>query len=346
MAFSCFLGTKAIGEYVTRHFAWDRRGVAFPPLPLLKDFQALCPSFELAVAEEAAEYYELPELPQVIFYAMLLNEAERLGVLQGRALRSLESARIELRWSTFESWVWLYGDRIFEARFCPKVGSGESSGTSRHEEGSEVELKDEDLAIEKAASPLDGGLAMRLLGIYLISSSPNSSSINTTSFSHIGYSSIHFSRGSGTKYRGAISTPVFLVSMAFSPTYNAREMANYVRSPSFGARGALRICFAPFPKAFMPYAHTFRYPTWWPTLSSVTFYAMLLNKAVELGVVHDFMAKSMKSSLVGLRWSTFKVWMGCVNHRSADEVEVRGCLDGQEEGSRSNGPLAPSSDEE
>jgi len=39
------------------------------PSPLLKDFQALCPSYELVMAEEAAEDYELLELPQVIFYA-------------------------------------------------------------------------------------------------------------------------------------------------------------------------------------------------------------------------------------------------------------------------------------
>ncbi|KAJ8419437.1 hypothetical protein Cgig2_027357 [Carnegiea gigantea] len=99
-----------MGEYVTRHFAWDRRGVAFPPLPLPKDFQALCPGFELAMAEEAVEYHELSDLPQ------------------------------------------LYGDRIFEARFRPKVGSGESSGTGSQKEGSGVEPEDEDSAIEKAAS--------------------------------------------------------------------------------------------------------------------------------------------------------------------------------------------------
>jgi len=33
------------------------------------------------VTEKAIEYYELPELPLVIFDMMLLNEAERLGVL-------------------------------------------------------------------------------------------------------------------------------------------------------------------------------------------------------------------------------------------------------------------------
>ena len=62
--------------YVVRHFEWDQRRVAFPSSPLPKDFQALCPSYELAVAEETAEHFELLERPQVIFYAMLLNYAE------------------------------------------------------------------------------------------------------------------------------------------------------------------------------------------------------------------------------------------------------------------------------
>jgi len=86
MAFPRSLNTKEMAEHVVRHFAWDRRRTTFPSSPLLKDFQAFCPSYELAMAEEAAENYEHPELPQVIFYAMLLNEAERLGVLHGRAL--------------------------------------------------------------------------------------------------------------------------------------------------------------------------------------------------------------------------------------------------------------------
>ena len=117
MAFPRFLSTREMAECVVHHFEWDRRGVAVPPSPLPKDFQALCPSYELAVGKEAAGCFELPELPQVIFYAMLLNEAERLGVLHGQMLRIIELTLTELHWSTFESWVWLYGDRIFEAQF-------------------------------------------------------------------------------------------------------------------------------------------------------------------------------------------------------------------------------------
>ena len=32
------LDTKAMGEYVIRHFTWDCCGIAFPPSPLPKDF--------------------------------------------------------------------------------------------------------------------------------------------------------------------------------------------------------------------------------------------------------------------------------------------------------------------
>ncbi|KAJ8435828.1 hypothetical protein Cgig2_017123 [Carnegiea gigantea] len=97
MAFSCSLSTGEMAEYVVYHFEWDRREVTFPPLPFPNDFQALCPSYELAMAEEAARWFELLELPQVIFYRMLLNEAQRLGVLYGRILCIMELALTELR---------------------------------------------------------------------------------------------------------------------------------------------------------------------------------------------------------------------------------------------------------
>ncbi|KAJ8446498.1 hypothetical protein Cgig2_027460 [Carnegiea gigantea] len=121
-------------EYVVCHFEWDRRGVAFPLSPLPKDFHALCRSSELAVAEEAAEHFKHPfkhpKLPEVIFDAKLLKEAERLGVLHGRALRTLESALTELCWK-------------------------ESSGVGQPEEDSEVKQEGESLATEGAASPSD-----------------------------------------------------------------------------------------------------------------------------------------------------------------------------------------------
>jgi len=54
MAFSPSLSASEMGQYVAYHFEWNQRGVTFPLLPLSNDFQALCLSYELVVAEEAA----------------------------------------------------------------------------------------------------------------------------------------------------------------------------------------------------------------------------------------------------------------------------------------------------
>ncbi|KAJ8435272.1 hypothetical protein Cgig2_026011 [Carnegiea gigantea] len=102
------------------------------PLPLPNDFQALCPSFVLAVTAEAAQCFQLPELPQVIptqrflsklrdgrlsrldrlarlrgptFYAMLLNDAVELGVVSGPMAVDLKLTLEGLRWLLFESWL-------------------------------------------------------------------------------------------------------------------------------------------------------------------------------------------------------------------------------------------------
>ena len=125
MAFPRALDTKGMSEFVVRRFVWDQRGKAFPPLPLPKDFQTLCPDFNMVVAEQAVEDYGLPEITHAIFYVMLLIEAKRLGVLYGPRLQSLEVALSEVRWGPFMSWVWLFGDRIYEARFNP-------SGSNAH----------------------------------------------------------------------------------------------------------------------------------------------------------------------------------------------------------------------
>ncbi|KAJ8419666.1 hypothetical protein Cgig2_033948 [Carnegiea gigantea] len=106
MAFPHSLSTREMAEYVANHFEWEWYGAAFPPLPLPKDFQALRPSYELTVAEEAAGRFEPPELPQLGGW----------GSCMGGRSAVMESALTELRWSTSESWVWLNGDRIFEAR--------------------------------------------------------------------------------------------------------------------------------------------------------------------------------------------------------------------------------------
>ncbi|KAJ8423208.1 hypothetical protein Cgig2_006761 [Carnegiea gigantea] len=204
--------------------AWD----CLPCHLSRKTFRPCARVTHLAMADEAAKDYELPELPRAIFYAMFLNEAERLGVLHGRALRTLESVLTELRWSTFESWVWLYGDRIFETRFRTRVAPEESSGAGLQEEGSEVESEGEGSAHYHVLCP----------------------------------------RFSLPKAEG-VTTDFELLEMV-----------------------------------------------------QATFYAMLLNEAVELGVVHGFMAEGLRSALLCLRWSSFEVWMSRDNRWSRGRSAV------------------------
>ncbi|KAJ8452005.1 LOW QUALITY PROTEIN: hypothetical protein Cgig2_016586 [Carnegiea gigantea] len=249
MAFPRSLDTKAISEYAPA---------------ILHGTDTLCPSFELAVAEEATEYYELRELSQVIFYTMLLNEAERLGE---QALRSLESALTKLRWSAFESWI--------------KLDSAQRADTR-----------------------------------------------------------VFIFPGEVVENIGRVSSvPISLVNMAFPLIYNMREMADYRwRSTSHLPRPLLEDFHILCPRFLLSEAKGAVADFELPEIVQATFYAMLLNEAVELGVAHDFMAESMKSSLIGLRWSSFEVWMDCVDHalrgtqlhQPADEVEVCGSRDGLE----------------
>ncbi|KAJ8434070.1 hypothetical protein Cgig2_007585 [Carnegiea gigantea] len=258
-----------MGEFVLHHFSWDRRGKAFPSSPLPKNFRTLCSDFELVVAKQVAKNYGLPELPQVIFYAMLLYEAERPGVL----------------------------DRVYEARFCQRV------------------------AREKMRRPTVRERA-----------------------------------------RGERSVLVRVVSMTFPPIHNTREMANYVREtfiwrwrsisrpPHLLPEDFHMLC----PRFSLVEAKGAAAEFELPEIVQVTFYAILLNEAFELGVAHKYTAESMKSSMVGLRWSTFEVWLnymdevirGAQLYRPPDEVEVQGARDGQGEGSGSAGPPVPSSEEE
>ncbi|KAJ8434504.1 hypothetical protein Cgig2_001557 [Carnegiea gigantea] len=67
---------------VLGNFEWYCREVAFPSLPLPFDYKELCPDFVLAKAEEYAQDYEVPQLSQVAFFTMLLNDAVKLGVLR------------------------------------------------------------------------------------------------------------------------------------------------------------------------------------------------------------------------------------------------------------------------
>ncbi|KAJ8429562.1 LOW QUALITY PROTEIN: hypothetical protein Cgig2_010275 [Carnegiea gigantea] len=281
------------GPRATVHKSMSDERVCYPPLFVGPIGEGRPP---------VAAHYGLLELPQPIFYAKLLNEAENLSVLHGPRLRSLELTLTEMRWGAFESWIWLFSDRVYEARFRPKSSSDEGSRAGHRGESSSEGVATNDAAPEAI---------------------------------------------------------VCAISMAFPPTCSMREMANY--GFIWCWRSALRLP-CPLPEDFnglcpcfsLAEARAAAAELELPEIVQATFYTMLLNEMLELGVVHEYMAGRMRSLLVDLRWSTFEVWMRIMDevirevqfHCQSDEVDVKGARDGQGEGSGSADPPAPSSDEE
>ncbi|KAJ8432401.1 hypothetical protein Cgig2_010003 [Carnegiea gigantea] len=117
MGFPRLLVTDEMTLYVLSNFEWYCREVAFPSLPLPSDYEELYSGFVLAEVEEYAWHYKVPELPQVVFLEMLLNDAVKLGILCGWMIEIMESALKELQCSTFQAWVgsWMPADRRYSA---------------------------------------------------------------------------------------------------------------------------------------------------------------------------------------------------------------------------------------
>ncbi|KAJ8422576.1 hypothetical protein Cgig2_027657 [Carnegiea gigantea] len=65
----------------------------------------LCPGFTLPYADEAACDFDIPEIVQAMFYAMLVNDAVDLSVVRRDMAGDLKSTLNGLRWTTFESWL-------------------------------------------------------------------------------------------------------------------------------------------------------------------------------------------------------------------------------------------------
>ncbi|KAJ8444374.1 hypothetical protein Cgig2_019932 [Carnegiea gigantea] len=216
MAFPRPLSTKEMVEYVVRHFEWDQRGVVFPSSPLPKDFQALCPTYELVVAKEAVEHFELPELPRK--RTRRWNRNSRARPLRGRPpLLTMTNKEMMFRHPTFrKEWY---------------NGRGKKTKNAR-------------------------------------------------------YTLSHF-------------------IMAFPPLYDTREIIDYVRESFIWhwrratrpSRPLLEDYHVLCPRFSLPKAKRAATDFELPEMVHATFHAMLLNGAVELSVVHGFMAAGLKSSL-------------------------------------------------
>ncbi|KAJ8442138.1 hypothetical protein Cgig2_011328 [Carnegiea gigantea] len=88
MVFPDFLSTEQAANHIRETF----KGVTRPPRLLPKNYQDLCPYFDLAVVEEVARDFCILEMIQAVFYAMVVNEALELGVLSGDLAEHLKSA--------------------------------------------------------------------------------------------------------------------------------------------------------------------------------------------------------------------------------------------------------------
>ena len=110
MAFPLIRNTREMALYLRETLGWHRRNASRPPRPLPKGFSGLCPGFSLPEAELAATELGLPEMVQATFYAMLLKDAIELGAAHEFTGDEMKSVLMDLRWSSFEKWIYCMDD--------------------------------------------------------------------------------------------------------------------------------------------------------------------------------------------------------------------------------------------
>ncbi|KAJ8427248.1 hypothetical protein Cgig2_023914 [Carnegiea gigantea] len=103
MVFSDFLSIKQAADYAKETF----KGAVRTPRSLPMSHYELCPHFNIAVAEEAARDFRIPEMIQGIFYAMVVNEALKLGVLSRDLAEHLKLCLEGLQWYMCKAWLQL-----------------------------------------------------------------------------------------------------------------------------------------------------------------------------------------------------------------------------------------------
>ncbi|KAJ8438742.1 hypothetical protein Cgig2_020297 [Carnegiea gigantea] len=248
--------------------------VAFPPLPLPFDYEELCPDFVLA------KDYEVPELPQVVFLTMFLNDAVKLDILRGWMIKVMESALKELRWSTFQAWIEHNRGRILEARQQEALSDSEEGESSR--------------SSGQTAFSRDGSEASGLASNY----------------------QWDIDKSSGER------VSAYLPLMAFPPFHDTEEMADHVRKTfKWHLRRASRPPH-PLPEDYQDLCPSFTLSDAKeaardfniPEIVQAVFYAMLLYDAMELSMVTRDVAGTLKSTLKGLRWTTFESYLSVADY--------------------------------
>ncbi|KAJ8425255.1 hypothetical protein Cgig2_015862 [Carnegiea gigantea] len=142
--FPNFTGTEQAAEYVWDTLRWPlRESSALCPNPLPKDYHGLCLGFDLGVATQYAHNFNIPEMVQAIFYAMVLNDAVELGL----------SCRIDAQ-------------RMAKTKFTPRI-----------------KTPDELLAEGTTEGNFYSALGSQRLGAEVLSTSSSSSSVGTSASS-------------------------------------------------------------------------------------------------------------------------------------------------------------------
>ena len=95
-----------------------------PPCPLPEDYRDLCLGFTLPDAEEAACDFDIPEIIQATFYAILLNNAVELSVVSRDMIGDLKSTLKGLRLTTFESWLSINKRALLKVQLRQRIPPG------------------------------------------------------------------------------------------------------------------------------------------------------------------------------------------------------------------------------
>ncbi|KAJ8429245.1 hypothetical protein Cgig2_026281 [Carnegiea gigantea] len=98
--FPNFASVGQAAEYI-----WDTFFLGSRRKAVLHGLHGLCPHFDLKVATQYAHNSNIPEMVQAIFYAMVVDDAAKLGLSCMFTMDCIMWAMWQLDWNPVESWL-------------------------------------------------------------------------------------------------------------------------------------------------------------------------------------------------------------------------------------------------
>ncbi|KAJ8436689.1 hypothetical protein Cgig2_025519 [Carnegiea gigantea] len=249
-----------------------------PSRPLPENYHDLCPYFDLDMAEEFARDFRIPHMTQVVFYAMGVNNVLELGVMNTDLAEHLKSSLEGMWWHICEVML----------RACWPL-----SGAKRS-------FKDTDRPLAL------GGESFLLLPACLYKDR-----VGFIMRGHLIMLQNPFIERSGL-YREKDSALSFI--MVFPPFRAAEYMVGHVKKTFKQHMRAASRPPRPLPENYQDFCPGFTlivvdeaaYDFGIPKIIQATFYAMVVNDTVELGVISKDMDEALKSTLKDLWWIIFE----------------------------------------